>query len=160
MENKKDTLRANLEPAMIMAIGELIVTVVVVLVYLLIGKYDYTVLLGALLGALVMVGNMLFLSISVNRAVNKYLALRGDKEMSDEEAEDFNKKYAVGVQNAMNISYIVRTLTLIASLVLAFALAGGKVFSPLPTAITLLMYRPIIYVGELIRTRLAGKGDR
>ncbi len=160
MENKKDTLKANFEPAMIMAIGELIVTVVVVLVYLLIGKYDYTVLLGALLGALVMVGNMLFLSISVNRAVNKYLALRGDKEMSDEEAEDFNKKYAVGVQNAMNISYIVRTLTLIASLVLAFALAGGKVFSPLPTAITLLMYRPIIYVGELIRTRLAGKGDR
>ena len=158
--NNKDTLKANFEPAMIMAIGELIVTVVVVLVYLLIGKYDYTVLLGALLGALVMVGNMLFLSISVNRAVNKYLALRGDKEMSDEEAEDFNKKYAVGVQNAMNISYIVRTLTLIASLVLAFALAGGKVFSPLPTAITLLMYRPIIYVGELIRTRLAGKGDR
>ena len=158
--NNKDTLKANFEPAMIMAIGELIVTVVVVLVYLLIGKYDYTVLLGALLGALVMVGNMLFLSISVNRAVNKYLALRGDKEMSDEEAEQFNKKYAVGVQNAMNISYIVRTLTLIASLVLAFALAGGKVFSPLPTAITLLMYRPIIYVGELIRTRLAGKGDR
>lgn len=158
--NNKDTLKANFEPAMIMAIGELIVTVVVVLIYLLIGKYDYTVLLGALLGALVMVGNMLFLSISVNRAVNKYLALRGDKEMSDEEAEDFNKKYAVGVQNAMNISYIVRTLTLIASLVLAFALAGGKVFSPLPTAITLLMYRPIIYVGELIRTRLAGKGDR
>ena len=160
MEIKKDKLKANLEPAMIMAIGELIVAVAIVLVYLLIGKYDYTVLLGAILGAVVMIGNMLFLSISVNRAVNKYLELRGDKEMSDEEAEEFNKKYALGVQNAMNISYIVRTLTLIAALVLAFALAGGKVFSPLPTAITLLMYRPIIYVGELIRTRLAGKGDR
>jgi hypothetical protein len=160
VEIKKDKLKANLEPAMIMAIGELIIAVAIVLVYLLIGKYDYTVLLGAILGAVVMIGNMLFLSISVNRAVNKYLELRGDKEMSDEEAEEFNKKYALGVQNAMNISYIVRTLTLIAALVLAFALAGGKVFSPLPTAITLLMYRPIIYVGELIRTRLAGKGDR
>lgn len=158
--NNKDTLKANFEPAIIMAIGECAVVAVTVLVYLLIGKFDYTVVLGALLGAVVMIGNMLFLSISVNRAVNNYLSLRGDKEMSDEEAEEFNKKHGMGVQNAMNISYIVRTLTLIAALVLAFVLGNGKVFSPLPTAITLLMYRPIIYASELIRKRLAGKGDK
>lgn len=142
-----------------MAIGECIVCLITVLVYLLIGKYDYTVLLGAVLGAVIMIGNMLFLSISVNRAVNKYLALRGEGELSDEQAEEFNKKYSIGVQNAITLSYLVRTVTLIAALVLAFALGNGKVFSPLPTAITLLMYRPIIYVSELIRGSLARKGD-
>lgn len=153
MENKQARLKDNLEPVKIMAIGELIVSVITVLVYLVIGKYDYTVLLGALLGAVVMVANMLFLTISVNNAVNKYLALRGDKELSDEEAEEFNNKNGMMVQNAMSFSYIIRTISLIAALVVAFAL--GKVFSPLPTAITLLAYRPIIYVSETIRNKQA-----
>ena len=138
-----------------MAIGETLVCLLTVLVYIIVDKYDYTVLLGAILGAVVMVANMLFLSISVNRAVNKYLALRGDKEMSDEEAEEFNKKHGLGVQNAMTLSYLVRTVTLVVTLILAFALTD--VFSPIPTAVTLLMYRPIIYVSELLRNKLAKK---
>ena len=151
MNDKNEKLKSTLEPAIIMAIGESIVCLLTVLVYLIIGKYDYTVLLGAMLGGVVMVANMLFLSISVNRAINKYLALRGDNELSDEEAEAFNQKHGMEVQNMMSLSYVIRTLSLIAALVVAFALTS--VFSPLPTAITLLMYRPIIYVGELIRNK-------
>ena len=157
MDNKSATLKSNFEPAILMAIGECAVCLITVLVYLAIGKYDYTVLLGSILGGVVMIANMLFLSISVNKAVNKYLALRGDKEMTDEEAEEFNKKHGLDVQNAMTLSYVVRTVSLLATLVLAFLLTS--VFSPLPTAIALLMYRPIIYVGELVRNKLAKKEE-
>ena len=156
MDNKQTTLKANFEATGIMAIGEGVVSLITVIVYLIIGKFDYTVLLGALLGAVVMVANMLFLSISVNNAVNKYLALRGDKELSDEEADEFNNKHGMMVQNAVSFSYVVRTLSLIGALVIAFALTN--VFSPLPCAITLLAYRPIIYVSELVRAKLK-KGE-
>ena len=155
MDNNNSTTKSNLEATAIMAIGESIVCLITVLVYLIIGKFDYSVLLGALLGGAVMVANMLFLSLSVNNAVHKYLELRGTKELSDEEAAEFNQKHGMIVQNAMSLSYVIRTLSLIGALVIAFAITN--VFSPLPTAIALLAYRPILYVSEVVRTRSKSK---
>ena len=74
--------------------------------------------------------------------------------MEEEEAEEYAKKHGTAVQNAMMKSYMFRMLLMIGSLVLAM-LSGW--FSPLATVIPLLMYRPILYVTEFIKTKIKVK---
>ena len=137
-----------------LALGEVIVAAIVSAVYLLIGRFDYTVLTGAALGGAVTVINFLILSVGVNRAINRFVEERGDGEMEEEEAEEYAKKHGTAVQNAMMKSYMFRMLLMIGSLVLAM-LSGW--FSPLATVIPLLMYRPILYVTEFIKTKIKVK---
>ena len=110
--------------------------------------FDYRVITGVLLGVLVTILNYAFLTISVNRAVNNFLALRGDKEMDDEEAAAFASEHSAPIQNAMKLSFIIRTLTMLVTLVVAFLL---DVFSPIAAAIPLLAYRPLLYAAEFIK---------
>ncbi|MBO5906643.1 MAG: ATP synthase subunit I [Clostridia bacterium] len=107
--------------------------------------------LGALLGALVSVLNYFFLSLAVNRAVDGYLELRGTHEMTDEQAEKFTAEHSMRIQNALRTSFLARTVSIVAVLVLAFI---TEWFSPLATAIPLLLYRPILTVSEIIREKL------
>jgi hypothetical protein len=133
-----------------LALGEAIVSALVCAAYLVIGKFDYTVLTGVALGSVVTVANFVFLTLSVNRAVDRYLALRGSREMDEEEAEKFANQHAMTVQNAATRSFIIRTVTMLAALVGAFLLEW---FSPLATVIPLLMFRPLLYVLELIKRK-------
>ena len=71
----------------VLVLGELLVSLIIVGVYAVLNKFSYAVVAGALLGSAVTVFNFVFLSISVNRAIDKVMAQRGDKEMSEEEAE-------------------------------------------------------------------------
>ena len=155
MENKNKL--SEYIDTVLLAAGEAIVTVLVSLAFLLFGKFNYTVLTGALLGSAVTVLNLFILSVSVNRAVNGYIAGRGDKEMTDEEVEAYAKENGMVVQNAMVKSLFIRTALMIGVLVLAMI---SKQFSPLATVIPLLMYRPILYVTEIIKIKLQKKrGD-
>ena len=152
MENKKQTYK----DVIVLAIGEICTAVLTVLGFLLADVifetgFSYNVITGAFLGSAVIVLNFLFLTISVNRAVDKYLAERGTREMSDEEAEKFTSEHSMVIQNKVKTSYIIRTCTILASLVLAFLVEG--VFSPLATVITMLAYRPILTLGEIIRKK-------
>ena len=113
-----------------------------------VASFDFRVIIGALLGALVASLNHLVLTLSVNRAVNNYLALRGTREMTDEEAEQFAKENSAPIQNAIKLSFILRTVSMLAVLVIAF-LTG--LFDPVATAIPLLLYRPLLYLTELIK---------
>lgn len=157
-----------------LAIGETLVSLLVTLGFILFDKFDYKVILGALLGSIVIVLNFLFLSISVNRAVDKCLenynkadyeqkaksiAKQNEKTDSSEESEYddyddsarlFAKEYSGKLQNAVKISYTVRTLSIIVALVLAFL---TKQFNVLATAITLCTMRPILTFTELIKKR-------
>jgi len=138
-----------------LTIGEVIVGVLVVSGFVIADalgfyEFDYRIITGALLGILVTVLNYLFLTLSVNRAVNNYLALRGDREMSDEEAEKFAAENSMPIQNAIKTSYITRTVTMLAALVVAFV---TKWFNPLATAIPLLAFRPLISLSEIIRQK-------
>lgn len=138
-----------------LTIGEVIVGVLVVSGFVVADalgfyEFDYRIITGALLGILVTVLNYLFLTLSVNRAVNNYLALRGDREMSDEEAEKFAAENSMPIQNAIKTSYITRTVTMLAALVVAFV---TKWFNPLATAIPLLAFRPLLSLGEIIRQK-------
>ena len=99
-----------------------------------------------------MILNYTFLTISVDRAIQKFIALRGDKEMSDEEAEQFAAENSMPIQNAIKTSYIIRTATMIATLVVAFLLDW---FNPLAAAIPLLAFRPLLTVIEMIKGKVA-----
>ena len=152
MENKSK-LSAYIDTVWL-AIGEVIVALLVAVGFLIFGKFDYTVVTGATLGGVVTVVNFLILSIGVNRAISQFVDERGQEEMDEEEANEYAKKHGVVVQNAMLKSYMFRMLLMIGALVIA-GLTGF--FDIIATVIPLLMYRPILYVTELIKTKMAAK---
>ena len=84
-----------------LAIGEAIVATLISVVFLLIGKFNYSVATGAVLGGAVTVINFLILSVGINRAINKFVEERGEGEMDEEEADKYAKEHGMAVQNAM-----------------------------------------------------------
>ena len=140
-----------------MAIGEIAVILLVLfgagaLDLIGIYKFDPRVLSGAWLGAVVAILNYAFLTLSVDKAINKYLSLRGDREMSDEEAEKFAAENSAPIQNAIKTSFIIRTFSMLAALLVAFILEW---FNPLATAISLLAFRPLLSIIEMIKGKKA-----
>ena len=143
----KTNNKSYLKSTLYLAIGELIVSALIVAVYFLFQKFNINVITGALLGSAVTVTNFLILSVQVNRALDEFIALRGDAQMSEEEATEFSKKNSVKVQNAVAKSYLLRTGLMIGSLVLGF-ITGW--FDVIATLIPLILYKPLIYVVEYI----------
>ena len=142
-------------------LGELIIAALTVLGGLVLSlagviSFDYKIITGAILGFAVIVANYTMLSFSVNRAIGSYMELRGNGEMSDEEAEQFAKDNSRLIQNAIARSFVIRTASMVAALVLAF-LTGW--FSPLAAAIPMLAFRPLLTVLELIRKKYDKKPD-
>ena len=144
-----------------LALGEglvAVVTVVGFLVFQLIFKertiFDYTVVTGAALGATVVVINFLILTVSANRAINAFLKERGEKVLTEEEAEEFTRVHQARVKLAVARSYIIRTLLTLAALVGAFLLAW---FDPIATAIPLFSYKLVLYLIQFIK-RKVGNG--
>lgn len=135
----------------LIAIGEAVVCAITVLVFLIIGKLDYTVYLGVALGGGVTVLNFLFHAITTNRAIDGFLEARGDAEMTEEEAEAFALKNASRFQNAAKISFLVRIFSMLAALVVAFV--SSEHFNIFATVVPLLMLRPIIMVENLFRKK-------
>ena len=136
-----------------LALGELIVSACVVAVFATLGFFSYKVLTGVLLGSLVAVLNFIFLTVSINRAIDKFMALRGDREMDEEEADAFASKHGGEITNASKLSYIVRTFTMLGALVLAFI---SEQFDVIATVIPLLAFQPILILAETIRRK---RGD-
>ena len=135
-------------------LGEIIVSALTVGVYFAIGKYSYKVLTGVILGSAVIIFNFLYLCISVNKAIDNYIALRGDKEMSEEEADKFAKDNAMIIQNATKLSYLIRTLSMVAALIVAMV---TKQFDVIATVVPLLAFRPIL-IGSQFFTKKKGEG--
>ena len=132
-------------------IGEIIASLIICSVYLLIDKFDYKVITGVCLGTAVTVLNFLYLSISTTRAVDKFLFLRGDKEMTEEENAAFVAEHQAKIQNTIKLSYIIRTFTMLAALVVAFII---KHFAVIATLVPLLLYRPITIIAALIKRKV------
>ena len=132
-------------------IGEVILSALISVGYLIAGKFDYTVITGAALGSLVTVLNFLYLAITTTKAINEFLELRGAIEMTEEESTAFAVEHQIKIQNAMKVSYIIRTVTMLLCLVLAFLL---NVFSVIATLIPLVAYRPITMVAALIKRKV------
>lgn len=136
--------------SLMLLIGELCVSAVVVGVYLMIERFSYKVVTGLALGCAVTVLNYFFMALSTMRAFDKAIEARGDGEMDDEAAAKFAEEQKVSVNNAVKVSFLVRTVTMVATLVVAFVV---EQFDVIATLIPLLMLRPIITVEALIRER-------
>ena len=134
-----------------LVVGELIVSLIVLGVYLLLQRFSYAVISGCLLGSAVTVFNFVFLSISVNRAIDKALAGRKEGEMTEEEAEAFAAENQAAVQRAAQGSYLVRQILMLGVLVCAFLLDGW--FDVIATVIPLIMFRPLLTVCGLMKSK-------
>ncbi len=130
-----------------LAAGEILIGALTVLGFYLAGAYHWRVLTGAALGALVTVLNYCMLSFSVNRAVSRVMAERGQQEMSEEEAAVFAAAHTAEVQKSVKSSYMIRQVLLLLLLVVPLLL---KVVNVLAIAIPLLLFRPVLMVRELI----------
>ncbi|MBQ8372584.1 MAG: hypothetical protein IJX38_06595 [Clostridia bacterium] len=139
-----------------MLAGQLVIAGAVVGVYAIVGiflpdVFTYRIFTGLALGAFISIANYAVLNITVNRAIDKFIALRGTDEMDEEQAVEFAQKNAMAVQNAATKSYIIRMASMVATLLVAFLLL--KIFDPIATAVPLLMFRPILFVIGLIRKK-------
>lgn len=144
-----------------LGIGELIAVGLTIIAFWLVDvsglfdfEFSFRVITGALLGALVIFLNFLFLSFSVNRAVDLFLTNRGEGEMSEEEAAEFASKNTSGVEHAMTKSFIVRCASIGAALILAFLIDW---FNPLATLIPVLCYQPILTWGNYLAEIFKGQ---
>ena len=136
---------------MVLVLGELVVSLLVAGVYLILKKFSYAVVTGCLLGSAVAIFNFIFLSVSVNRAIDKAMAERGEGEMTDEEAAEFAKISGAAVQRAAQGSYFVRQILMLAVLAGAFLL--GDLVDVIATLVPLLMFRPLLFVCGLIKKK-------
>ena len=136
---------------LLLAVGELIVSLIVTGVYLLLDRFSYAVISGCLLGSAVTVFNFVFLSISVNRAIDKALAGRKEGEMTEEEAQAFAAENQAAVQRAAQGSYLLRQILMLGVLVCAFLLDGW--FDVIATLVPLLMFRPLLTVCGLMKSK-------
>lgn len=134
-----------------LVVGELIVSLIVSGVYLLLNRFSYAVISGCLLGSAVTVFNFVFLSVSVNRAIDKALAGRKEGEMTEEEAEAFAAENQAAVQRAAQGSYLLRQILMLGVLVCAFLLDGW--FDVIATLVPLLMFRPLLSVCGLMNSK-------
>ena len=74
----KSSSLVPIKETLFIAIGEAICSLIVCGVFLLFGRYDTSVALGAVLGSAVIVINFLIMSILVNRAIDQAFLLRGN----------------------------------------------------------------------------------
>lgn len=158
MLQKLNKFRRDYMPICVCEIVIMLITILGAGVLDLLGVivYDHTIPLGVWLGAILSVLNYMFLTASVDKQINLYIELRGKREMSDEEAENFAKKHAAAVQNAIKTSFILRTVSIMAALLVAFI---TKLFNPIATVIPLLTFRFVLSVLEGIKRRSEPKPD-
>ncbi len=137
------------------ALGELIVAALVCIGGFLLSIadviiFDYRIITGALLGAVVMSVNYAALIYNVDKQLRAFAEARGNKEMSEEEAEAYAKANSTPVQKALAFSTTMRTASMVVTLVIAFVL---DCFNPIATAIPMFAFRFVLSAVELIRGR-------
>ena len=93
-------------------LGEIIVSAIICAVYLLIGKFDYKVITGVSLGTAVTVLNFLYLSITTTKAIDKFLMLKGEREMTEEESALFVAEHQANGHHQRGESQLTQALYL------------------------------------------------
>ena len=126
-----DSRKYVLQQSGIILAGELLCSAVMVGIFALMGKYDTTVLLGALFGSILASANFFFMAIGAMIAADK--------------AEAQNVK---GGQATISGSYALRLALLF---VIMFALLKAGVCNPFALVLPLVFTRPILTVSEFFR---------
>ena len=133
-------------------IGEIIASLIMIGVYLVIGKFNFTVVTGAALGSAVAVINIAVLCISINTAIDKFLAERGCAPMTEEEATAYANERTSKMALAAGGSFVVRILLMGAAIAVAFIVRGDW-FDLIATIIPLAIYQPIIRIDSMIMSK-------
>ena len=107
----------------------------------------YKVITGSALGVAATTLNFFALCFTVNRAVDKYMTVRGETEMDEEEAAKFANENAAKVQAEVTKSYLLRMLILAAACALLFT----KQFDVVAVVVLMLVQRPLIVLIERYR---------
>ena len=132
-----------------LAIGELIVSAIIVFVYALIQKtVRWQVPVSALIGSAVMVLNFFFLARSTDKLFMSAMEARGNKEMDEEQIAAFTAEYQAKMATKTQLSFLIRILSMAATIALTFIFLDG-----IAAAIPLLMQRPLLYVNEFFRKK-------
>ena len=124
------------------AVGTGILSVLMLAVFLLIGKFDLSVLLGALLGYAAAVGNFFLMAMTVQHVTNSMPVLPPRTEAEEaEDSEDEKKEEPLSDEarqagKTMQASFFFRMLLI--GGVAALAVTLRQVFNPWAALITLL----------------------
>ena len=118
----------------IIAIGELVCSGLMVGIFAALGRFDISVLWGALFGTLVMTANYFFMAVTVSLAADR--AAQGQVESA---------------KKSVQLSSTVRLLCMGGALILAIKLGTNPIATVLPLAFA----RPILMLAEFFRK----KGD-
>ena len=117
----------------IVALGELVGTAAMVGIFALLGKYETSVLLGGIVGALAATANFLAMAIGVNAAADK--------------AEQQNVK---GGQATIKGSFLLRMAVLF---VILFAFAKSGLCNPVALVVPLVFVRFTLTIAEFFRRK-------
>ena len=115
----------------IVAVGEVICTAAMVGIFALMGYLDQKVLLGAVVGMVLAIGNFLFMAIGASLAADKA------------EAQDVK-----GGQNLLQMSMLLRYAVLF---IVLFACGRSKMFNLIALVLPLVFVRPTLTIAEFFR---------
>ena len=122
-----------LKETAVIAVGEAVCVALMCIVYVLIGKFAISVLLGGLVGLLVATGNFFALAVVATLASDK--AEAGDP---------------IAGQKLMKSSYPIRLLAMAAVLILC---AKSGLFDVIALVLPLIFVRPILTIAEFFKKK-------
>lgn len=117
----------------IVALGEAVCTAAMIGIFALLGKYDTSVLLGGIAGAVIALGNFFFMAVGTSLAADK--------------AEQQDVK---GGQLLIRNSYMLRLAVLF---VILFACAKSGIFHLFALVLPLVFVRPVLTIAEFFRKK-------
>ena len=128
-----DSRKIVLHETLVVAVGTVICTALMVGAYALLGFLDRSVVLGAMAGALLSIGNFFIMAVTASLAADK----------AQEQSVNEGKKM-------VQLSYIIRLLALFGIL---FVCVKSGLCDPLATVIPIVFVRPVITVYEFFRKK-------
>ena len=126
-----DSRKLVLKETALIAAGEFVCVALMCAVYTLIGKFQLSVILGGLVGAVLAIGNFFFLAMAATLAADKAV---------DQDVE--------GGKKMMKNSYTLRLLVLAAVL---FVCGKSGFFNVVALALPLLFTRPVLTIVQFFR---------
>lgn len=128
-----DSRKIVLHETLVVAAGTVICTALMVGAYALLGFLDRSVVLGAMAGTLLSIGNFFIMAVTASLAADK----------AQEQSVNEGKKM-------VHLSYIIRLLALFGIL---FVCVKSGLCDPLATVIPIVFVRPVITVYEFFRKK-------
>lgn len=126
-----DPRKIAIHETLIILVGEMVCTAVMLGIFVLLGRFDRTVLLGGVIGALLTTANFFFMSVGAMIAADKA------------EAQD-----AAGGKTTVKTSYLLRMVVLA---LLLFAFAKSGLCDAVALVLPLAFVRPTITIAEFFR---------